>query len=527
MRIISLLLFLLLFIGCRSAEDAFNDGRQAETNGNKLRAVQFYTETIRLDANHPTVHDRLQAISSSLMQKYQNSLQSKITEQNGQGALAYIQKSESLLRIVAPYNSNLQLPTNWQSLKSQANRLEIDRYFSESEASIKQGQWDNALVSLNRISSHQPSRQDRQRVIDLNSQINDLAFAQNIERATQAQKQQKTKEALSHLERARKYADSTQEKKEIDTKKESYRNAVVMSIATQIKDLLEQNKFTQAEQKAKELDLYQGQFGESQKDATRLLKAKVYSTWAESLAKQAKFRQAWLMNQEALKYDPKNPATLQALSKAEQQGRKSFTILPILFSQSSRELSHHIENDFKNTSLPKSLPFISFTSDFDLKDALRAFKIHPQTITREQAIRICQRTKASYAIFREITGYRLEKKFTGSRHEQVKRHDKTLTKMLIKKGSLTLKSSMRFTIIDANTGHRLVSEEISLDNTIVFEQAFPDEDPNRLLLTKKQAAYFDAPGSPRDIVTLEKKSTELAIGFFTDKILPAMEKLIP
>ena len=66
-----------------------------------------------------------------------------------------------------------------------------------------------------------------------------------------------------------------------------------------------------------------------------------------------------------------------------------------------------------------------------------------------------------------------------------------------------------------------------MDNSFSFEQAFPAENPNGLLLTEKQANIINPPGTATDMEKLETEASKIATSFFTEKILPEMEKLVP
>ncbi|MCM8532126.1 MAG: hypothetical protein NE330_13275 [Lentisphaeraceae bacterium] len=526
MKTYFLVILLVLLVGCRSAEDAFNDAQSAEMTGNNFRATQFYLETIRLQGDHPTAKARLQNVSEKQFKQDISRVHQNLQRKDGKAALVYIKKAENLKRMVAAYVP-LSYPSNWLDMKADANQFIIENLFVASYKSESQGNWDQALISLSEINNYSPSTADRKKTLNIISRINDQAYKAWLAQAESSFNAKKYKEGFAALKEASKYADSLNERNTLTDTENKYQKNLIFGKADEIKKLIDQKNFVEAEKLSQTLDNYQDNFDKTFQDASRLLKAKVYSSWANHFLSQNKFRQAWAKTQQSLEIDPQNPKVKQLADTALAAGKTEFLILPILHNKNSKNLSRSINEGLKSESYSKLSPFVHVTPDFDLNDAVRALRVNTQRITREDAMRMADRVGARFAIFREITDYRVQSQFTKTQKVNIKRKDQTPTQLVVKSGIFSLISKLRITVIDAKTGHRILGEEVSLNSKLEFSQAFPNEHPNQLILPEKYASIINPPGTAEDMATLEGESAKIATGFFNKEMIPQMEGLIP
>ncbi|MCM8537583.1 MAG: hypothetical protein NE334_16700 [Lentisphaeraceae bacterium] len=526
MKLSCLIIIIALLVGCRSAEDAFNDAQSAEMTGNNFRATQFYLETIRLQGDHPTAKARLQNVSEKQFKQDISRVHQNLQRKDGKAALVYIKKAENLKRIVAAYVP-LSYPSNWSNIKADANQLVIQNLFAASYKSETQGNWNEALAVLSEINNYSPTTNDRKKALEATSRINDQAYKSWLTQAESSFKTKKYKEGFAALKEAEKYADSLNERNALTDTENKYQKNLIFGKADEIKKLIDQKKFVEAEKLSQSLDHYQENFDKTFQDASRLLKAKVYSSWANDFLSQNKFRQAWTKTQQSLEIDPQNPKVKQLANTALDAGKTEFLILPILHNKTSKVLSRIINESLKSESYSKFSPFVQVTPEFDLNDAVRALRVNTQRITREDAMRMAERVGARFAVFREITDYRVQSQFTKTQKVNIKRKDQTPTQLVVKSGIFSLISKLRITVIDAQTGHRIFGEEVSLNSKLEFNQAFPSEHPNQLILPEKYASIINPPGTQEDIATLEGESAKIATGFFNKEIIPQMEALVP
>ena len=68
-QLLILPLLIFIFCSCRSAENAFNDGRQAEYAGNNRNAARFYMEAIRLKPETDAALKALERVGQRVIDK--------------------------------------------------------------------------------------------------------------------------------------------------------------------------------------------------------------------------------------------------------------------------------------------------------------------------------------------------------------------------------------------------------------------------------------------------------------------------
>ena len=517
---------ILLFAGCRSAEDAFKDAQQAELAGNNRLAVRYYLETLRLKPDMFQAKDRLAVVGQKALDTEYNEAERLVKGGRGLDGLQQIQATENLHRQISFHAPNVKIPGNMNLLKDQAQTLVRSDLFRKTKDAVQNSSWDEALGYLTQIEGYNPSSNDREQIIAVRSAVNDRAFHQHIQAAENLFNGGKYSESLSALETAAKYADNLEEENLLNEKRGKYRNNIIISEANALKEYLAKKQYLEASERLNKLDSLKGQFEKSQLDALRVLNIKLYNTWADDLFKQGKYRESWHRAADVFKFEENNKEALDLQHKALQLGRTSFALLPIITNKDGEEFTKEVDSDFNNGPARNLPPFTALVADFDLRDAFRAFRINPQRITREQALAVARRTKAQFIIFRELTAYRLEQQFTSTRNIAVQKADNSQGVMEIRNGKLNLNAKLLITIVDARSGHRLFSKEKDISSVLEFEQGFLDGPVKNYILNNQQISLLDPPGA-NDIQALEKSSSKSATDFFLKVIFPEMEKLVP
>jgi hypothetical protein len=537
---------LLCLCGCRSAEDAFNDGRQAELSGNNQRAISYYIEAIRLKPELLDATTRLETVGEKHMSSIIDRAQQDINQKRGFAGLTQLTKAEALKRQLNPYTANVKLPSHFAKMRVDAQQIVISNRFSDASNAERSAKWDEALGYLSEINQYNPTSSQRLQLLKSQTRIKDIAFKQELDSADRYFSEKKWQAALDGLKKAKKYADNLSEDQLLSERSEKFKNGVIIQEATALKGELDRKDWPAAENRIKRLDTLNSSLDKRQQDAIRLLKGKVYNSWATDLFKQRKYRESWHRSADVLKYDPDNQEAVNRQTKARKLGTQNFLLLPIIHSNQSKNLAWEVNSSFNNGPARNMPPFTALVKDFDLQEAIRAFKVDPQRMTRNQAVAIARRTQANFVIFREITLYRIEQQFTSKRTEIVKLNVPpqakppknqgnnppqvqvpTTTKIEIKKGNLILKGTIRFSVIDDQTGHSLFSEEGKIDSVLEFEQAFPDRPLKDLILTEKQNSLLEPPGNAKDLLQLEKSAAATATDFFLKTVLPKLEVLVP
>lgn len=527
MRVLPLIFILALLItGCRSAEDAFQDAQNAEMAGNNKLAVRYYLETIRLNPNMPQAKQRLGNVARKEIDSGIRRAEDLIRNGNGSQGLTQLDATESLYNQVKFHSPELKLPQNFTHLKDLAQTQVRSDLFRQALIAEQGNEWDKALAVLADLEKFNPTANDRMKIIGDRERINDKAFNQQIAGAELLFKEGKYPDSLAALDAAAKYADKLDKENLLSSKKSKFRTDIIISEATALKENMNNKKFIEASERLKGLETLKQFFEKPQLDAIRVLNIKLYNTWAEDLFNARKYRESWHRAADALKYESSNPEALELQRKSLQLGRVNFALLPIIHNQKDAPFVKKIDNDFNNGPARNLPPFTLLVSDFDLRDAFRAFRVDPQNITREQALNVARRTNAPFVIFRELTAYRMEQQFTSSQNLPVKRKDNSIATMEVKKGFIKLNSRLLITIVDSKSGHRIFSKEGDLTSQLEFEQAFLNEAPKNLNLTNAQLALLNPPAQ-EDYEAVEKASVKAATELFLKAVFPEMEKVVP
>ena len=527
MRYIAFFLLLAVCLtGCRSAEDAFNDAQRAEMSGNDRLAIRYYIETIRLNPEMHQAKQRLAVVGQREVDRSFSSAENSIKQGRGHDGLNQLNSLQQLHRQISTYTPQVKLPGNFTHLKDKAQSLARSDLFRQAKDAERRGEWDKALGILTEIEAYNPSSNDRLQILNSRVLINDKAFKQQLNSAESLYKSGKYDESLTVLSAASKYADNLEEENLLKDRTSKYKTNIIISEATALKDSLKKRKYLQAEKRLMGLDRLQGHFGKSQLDAVRVLKIKLYNSWAADLTDQGKFRESWHTAAKSLEFEANNRAALDIQRNAMQLGRVNFVLLPLIANKNAEPFIKKVDADFNNGPARNLPPFTLLVSDFDLRDAFRAFRVNPQNITREQAVAVARRTNAKYIIFRELTSYRLEEQFISSSNMPVRRKDNTQSTMEVRKGELRLNSRMLITIVDSKTGHRVFSKEQDISSKLEFEQGFLIDPIKNLALTDQQRSLLEPPADS-DFQAVEGSSVKAATDFFLKKIFPEMEKLIP
>jgi len=521
-----LVMLILVLTGCRSAEDAFLDAQNAEMAGNNKLAVRYYLETLRLNPNMPQAKERLGAVAQKEIDDGTRRAEGLIRNGNASQGLSQLNSTKNLLNQVKFHAPNVRLPKHFSQLEDQANVQIRSDLFRQAKSAEQNSQWDKALAILTDIEKYNPSSNDRLKIIDSRDRINDKAFNQQIAGAEALFKQGKYPDSLGALDSAAKYADKLDKENLLKKKKEQFRTDIIIAEATALKANMDKKKFIEAQKRLKGLDGLKQFFEKPQLDAIRVLNTKLYNSWANDLFNARKYRESWHRAADSLKFESTNQEALDLQRKAMQLGRVNFALLPVIHNKKDAPFIKKIDTDFNNGPARNMPPFTLLVSDFDLRDAFRAFKVNPQNITREQALAVARRTNSSYVIFRELTAYRMEQQFTSSRNISVKRKDNTPSTMELKKGLIKLNSRLLITIVDAKSGHRVFSKEGDISSELEFEQGFLNEPAKNLALTNAQLSLLDPPAQ-QDYATVESASVKSATDFFLKIIFPEMENAVP
>ena len=519
-------MLVLVLSGCRSAEDAFLDAQNAERAGNNKLAVRYYLETIRLNPNMPQAKQRLGVVAQQELDSGIRRAESLIRNGDGNQGLAQLDATKALHNQVKFHAPGVRLPQNFNHLKDQAQTQVRGDLFRQAKAAEQRKEWDKALALLSDLERYNPSSKDRMKILGDRDRINDKAFKDQLSGAEELFKQGKYPESLGALDAAAKYADKLDKENLLKSKKSKFRTDIIISEATALKANMDKKRFIEAADRLKGLDNLKQFFEKPQLDAIRVLNTKLYNSWADDLFKAGKFRESWHRAGDALKFENSNQEALDIQRKALQLGRVNFVLLPIIHNKKDAPFIKKIDTDFNNGPARNMPPFTLLVSDFDLRDAFRAFRVNPQNITREQALNVARRTNASFVIFRELTAYRMEEQFVSSRTIPVKKKDNTPSTMEVKKGVIKLNSRLLVTIVDAKSGHRIFSKEGDISSKLEFEQGFLKEPIKNLALTNEQRSLLEPPAQ-QDFETAEKASVKTATDFFLKTIFPEMEKVVP
>ncbi|MCM8541916.1 MAG: hypothetical protein NE328_16725 [Lentisphaeraceae bacterium] len=526
MKTLPLLLILLLLSGCRSAEDAFKDGQQAEMSGNSALAVRYYLETIRLNPELFQAKQRLAVVGQQEIDRGFSTAQNSINSGNGYQGLTQLDATQSLFKQISFHAPSVRLPVGFNELQQQGQSLARSDLFQQAINSENNGEWDKALAILSDVERYNPSSDERLQLLNNRVRINDKAYNQHMINADNLYKAGNYDASLDSLGFAEKYADNLEEEKRLNNTKSNFRTGIIISEATALKESLKKQKYIEAEARLNELDKLQNHFEKSQLDAVRVLKTKLYNTWATDVFEMGKYRESWHLAGNTLKFDGNNQEALERQRKALQFGTVKFALLPVIANKNAEPFVKQIDNDFNNGPARNMPPFTNLVSDFDMRDAFRAFRINPQHITREQALAIAKRTHASFVIFRELTVFRIGDQLISSRNIPIQKVDNSQANMEVRKSAMILNSRLLITIVDSNTGHRLFSKEEDISSKLEYEQGFLSDQPNKFILTNEQKSLLEPPAQ-QDIQTLENSSVKLATDFFLKTIFPEMEKLVP
>lgn len=526
MKTLPLLLILLLFAGCRSAEDAFKDGQQAEMTGNTKLAVRYYLETLRFKPDMFQAKERLAVVGQKEVDNGVSLSRNLINSGRGHEGLTQLSATENLFKQINFHAPSVRLPAEFSQLKQQGQSLARSDLFQQAQNAENNGEWDKSLSLLTEIERYSPSSDERLRILNDRVRINDKAYSQHMANADRLYKEGNYDASLDALGFAERYADNLEEEKKLTSKRSNFKTGIIITEATALKESLNKKRYLEAEKRLLELDKLQEHFEKSQLDAVRVLKTKLYNTWASDVFKSGKYRESWHLASNTLKFDSSNKEALDLQNKAIQLGTVRFALLPVISNNNAVPFVKLLDTDFNNGPARNMPPFTALVSDFDMRDAFRAFRINPQHITREQALAVAKRTRAPFVIFRELTTFRIEERFVSSRNVAIQKIDNTQSAMEIKKGVINLNSRLLVTIVDAKSGHRVFSKEGDISSKLEFEQGFLPDQPNKFKLTNEQKTLLSPPGQ-QDIQTLEAESAKAATDFFLKIVFPEMENLIP
>jgi hypothetical protein len=425
---------ILFFCGCRSAEDAFLDGQNAEASGNLRSAVNYYAEAARLKPEMIQAKDKVADVGGRHMASLVKQAQDSNRAGKGRDTLGILNQMESLERLASPHASTVRKPANYKQIKNEAHQIIINQLLADAASAEKSAKWDDALKYYDEIEQFEPNSNQRLRILKDRTRIKDIAFKQQIDAADRYFDQGQWQTALTTLDIAKKYADNLSEDQLLKERNDKYRNGIIIKEATALKGELDRKDWKAAEDRMARLDSLKGSLEKSQLDAIRVLRARIYNTWAADLEKQNKYRSAYHKSGEALKHDPDSQEAIKRQQLAKKLGTQSFVILPFIHNNQSKNLAFEINSSFNNGPARNMPPFTTLVRDFDIQEAIRALKADPQRMTRDQAVAIARRTNASFVVFREITFYRVEGQFTNSRTESVQRRARPVTAFSVKRG---------------------------------------------------------------------------------------------
>ena len=127
------LIAILLFCGCRSAEDAYLDGQRAENMGNLRAAVNYYIEAVRLAPEMIQAKSKVADVGERVMADYMNKAKSSNRNGRGRDALSYLTQAESLERQARPIAANVKRPSSYASIKSEAQQIIITQLLADAQ----------------------------------------------------------------------------------------------------------------------------------------------------------------------------------------------------------------------------------------------------------------------------------------------------------------------------------------------------------------------------------------------------------
>ena len=211
MKTLPLLLILLLLSGCRSAEDAFKDGQQAEMSGNSALAVRYYLETIRLNPELFQAKQRLAVVGQQEIDRGFSTAQNSINSGNGYQGLTQLDATQSLFKQISFHAPSVRLPVGFNELQQQGQSLARSDLFQQAINSENNGEWDKALAILSDVERYNPSSDERLQLLNNRVRINDKSYNQHMINADNLYKAGNYDASLDSLGFAEKYADNLEE----------------------------------------------------------------------------------------------------------------------------------------------------------------------------------------------------------------------------------------------------------------------------------------------------------------------------
>ena len=206
MKYLLISLALLIFCGCRSAENAFEDGRQAEMLGQDVQAMSYYMESLRLDEKFLDSRERLIFVGSKIIDKEIGKAEKAIQNDQGRQALSFLDKAEARQRGLAAYVSQVRLPNSFEALRTKARYLAIENVFKRSEKARRQKTWAESLSILASLEELNPNNELKQRATDLEHVIRVealdyylLEIKNNVERKKWSQSHRSLSQAEVYL----------------------------------------------------------------------------------------------------------------------------------------------------------------------------------------------------------------------------------------------------------------------------------------------------------------------------------------
>ncbi|NQZ60243.1 MAG: hypothetical protein HRT88_22560, partial [Lentisphaeraceae bacterium] len=450
-QLLILPLLIFIFCSCRSAENAFNDGRQAEYAGNNRNAARFYMEAIRLKPETDAALKALERVGQRVIDKDIKDAIKFSTQKRPLSYLKSLKTGERQYRQMTAYSQTFILPGNFDHLLKDAKNKCVIHFFNEAKIAENKKQWDKSLQILTGIYDYEPNPQQQHDIKNSTERVKNLAFTQIKNQANTLFKQEKWPQSLQTLNLAAKYSDNPAKEELLNKIRQEYLRQIILTSAMRVKTELDINNFLGAGIHLSSLNNMDSFFSQSHKDSIRLLYSKINNKWAAHLFHKDQYRLAWHKASEVFQYDAENAQARALQKKAMQLGRTSFVVLPIIHSNESKNLALECVTSFNNGPARNMPPLCGLTSDFALRNAIRLLRITPQRMTRNNAMRIAQRTDAQYIVFRELTDHRNKEQEISHHSETVKRKDGTTTKINITKNVLTVSATMRYTLIDAET----------------------------------------------------------------------------
>ena len=549
----------------RSAQSLINSGRgqdgltQLSAIENLHRQISFHAPSVKLPANFRQAQESGQAQARINLFR-----QAKDSEQKSEWDRAL-----SILSDIEQFNPNSKERLQILNDRVRINDKAFKQQVSAADQLYNDGKYDQSLGALN-VAAKYADNLEEEKTLNAKklkfkngiiiSEATTLKKFINQKQFTQAETRLNNLDKLQgHFERsqldavrvlksklynawatdsfqARRYLESweiasktlkvdKQNQEAIELQQKSI-NSIVISERKELDLALKNKKYIEAETRLNNLDKIQSYFNKQQLNEIRLLKVHLYNTWASNTFKEGKYRESWHIASNTLRHSPNNQGALDLQRKAMQLGRVSYALLPIICNKNALPFVKNIDTDFNNGPARNMPPFTLLASDFDMRDAFRAFRVNPQNITREQALAVARRTQSSFVIFRELTAFRIGDQFISSRNLPILKIDNTPANMEVRKSAMILNARLLITIVDAKSGHRVFSKEQDISSRLEYEQGFLHDKPHKFKLTNKQKSLLEPP-APEDLRTLEQSSVKAATDFFLKSIFPEMEKLIP